>query len=342
MKRIIVGISREHLEVVLATTTADQRPGFADVHLVHRSLPEFSLAEVDTGTTFLGHELQAPVIIAGMTGGHDQAVQINARLGAAAQRLGLGIGVGSQRAAIEDPPLEASYTVVREAAPTALVLANLGMSQLVAQGGSAALAVHLNLVEEMVQTEGDRNTTGIVHVLQDVVAGCPVPVVATETGSGVSRETCEVLAGLGVAAIDVGGTGGTDFAGVEAARAQQAGDNRGVRLGCDVRGVGDPHRRLGAGGTVIFAADRGDRRRAHRPGRRQGVRPRRRSGGAGQAGAGGGGGGAGPTAALAGVVPRRAAGRDAAVRGATSRRPRQPEPVLHGRTGEWAHQRALR
>lgn len=251
----------EHIEVALSAATGQLNgrsgAGWDDIHLIHRSLPNMSLDAIDATTTFLGHGLQAPLMIAGMTGGHSDAMQINARLGAAAQRLGLPVGVGSQRAALQDPALEATYSVVRENAPSALVIGNLGMCQLVPQAGrppfdvthlrravdmvgAQGLAIHLNLVEELVQTEGDRNTSGLTEALRSVVENCPVPVVVKETGSGLSRETCRDLAALGVSAIDVGGAGGTDFARIESIRAERAGDERGARIGATFTGWGIP------------------------------------------------------------------------------------------------------
>jgi len=255
----------EHIEVALSASTGQlsgqltdaSKAGWDDVHLIHRSLPTLSLDAIDATTKFLGHDLQAPLMIAGMTGGHSDAMQINARLGGAAERLGLGVGVGSQRAALENATLEATYSVVRANAPTALVLANLGMCQLVAQDGRAAfdetqvrravemvgaqgLAIHLNLVEELVQTEGDRNTSGVVEALRSVVETCPVPVIIKETGSGLSRETCAELVRVNVSAIDVGGAGGTDFARIEAVRAERFGDERGARIGATFSGWGIP------------------------------------------------------------------------------------------------------
>jgi isopentenyl-diphosphate Delta-isomerase len=192
-----------------------------------------------------------------MTGGHPDAREINRRLAAAAQRHGLAMGVGSQRAALRRPELVPTYAVVRETAPNALLLGNLGAAQLVPQAsgdligaggiraavemiGADALAIHLNFLEELVQTEGDRRAAGIREALRAAVAASPVPVVAKETGAGLSRDAAFELARLGVAALDVGGAGGTSFAAVEVKRAAERGDLRGVRLGQTFREWGLP------------------------------------------------------------------------------------------------------
>lgn len=240
---------RDHLEVAASEESQSGiSPGWDDVNLVHQPVPAGTLEETGMETTFLGHRLAAPLVIASMTGGHAAARDINARLGQAAEQLGIAVGVGSQRAALEDPSLAATYRVLREHAPTAVVIANLGVCQLVPQADTPgftvemirravemveadALAIHLNIVEEMIQTEGDRNTAGLLDALGNVVEQVDVPVLAKETGSGMSREVARALTEVGVAAIDVGGAGGTSFARVEGVRARRSGDERGARLG---------------------------------------------------------------------------------------------------------------
>src|SRR5690606_23198112 len=149
-------------------------------------LPELDLDEVDLTTELLGRSLAAPLVIAGMTGGHPDAVRVNAVLARAAERHGLAVGVGSQRAALLDPSLEPTYAVVRELAPTAFVIGNIGAAQLIEQGDTPALgpdalrravamidadalALHLNPLEESVQPEGDRCTRGIAAATAELV-----------------------------------------------------------------------------------------------------------------------------------------------------------------------------
>lgn len=240
---------REHME--LATTGAAENRRSAlweDVYLVPTSIPEVSIGEVDLTTTFLGHSLAAPIVIAGMTGGHEGARPINANLARAAATLSIAIGTGSQRAAIRDPSLISTYSIIRDQAPNAVVIGNVGMCQLVPQRDEPpfdedvinaavamidadALAVHLNAVEELIQPEGDRNLNGIAPAIRRVVDWSPVPVIAKETGAGMTRETAHRLLATGVSALDVGGVGGTSFARIEGSRAEAAGDVRGTRLG---------------------------------------------------------------------------------------------------------------
>jgi isopentenyl-diphosphate delta-isomerase len=245
----IVDRKAEHIELVLdKAVEVTASPGWEDVELVHEALPELDRDDVDLATDLLGSRLRAPLVIAAMTGGHAGALEVNGTLGRAAQRHGLAIGAGSQRAALRDPSLEPTYTAIREHAPDALVLGNIGAAQLIAQGDrpaleeaevrhlvdmldADALAVHLNFVEESVQPEGDARARGCAEAIARLVEQLDVPVVVKETGAGMSRATAQRLRAIGVAALDVGGSGGTSFAIVERMRAERQGDSRGVALG---------------------------------------------------------------------------------------------------------------
>ncbi len=239
---------KDHMDLAIGDDAVGAMDaGWSDVHLVPVALPRTRLVEIDLRTEFLGHVFAAPLFIAGMTGGHPESRTVNARLAAAAEACGVGIGVGSQRAALEDPALEDTYSVVREHAPSAFVCANLGIGQLVAamSGGSLpdqvrravgmvnadALAVHVNLLQELIQPEGESDFGGCHDALAATVDASPVPVIVKETGCGIDRDTARLAATAGVAALDLGGAGGTSFVAIETARAQRHGDRRGVRVG---------------------------------------------------------------------------------------------------------------
>jgi isopentenyl-diphosphate delta-isomerase len=207
------------------------KDGFDDVTLVHNALPECDMSSIDISTRFLGHHLASPVFIAAMTGGHPDTREVNDRLARAAEGFGLGMGVGSQRAALENPDLEDSFTVVREAAPHAYLCGNLGVIQLRDHGlewadravemiDAQALCIHLNPLQEAIQPEGDHDMTGCLEALKDLCAEAHYPVIVKETGSGISTETARKLWAAGVQAIDIGGFGGTNWAAVELARAK--------------------------------------------------------------------------------------------------------------------------
>ena len=201
--------------------------GLEDIQLVHRALPEVNKKKISLSTTFLGKKFSAPIIVGAMTGGTKQAIQINASIAQAVEKLGLGMGVGSQRAAIENQKLEETYAVARKMAPNAFLIANIGGVQLVLGYGlkevkkvvemidADAVAVHLNALQEAVQPEGQTNFKGVLAKIGEIASTLDTPVIVKETGSGISAEDAKALENAGVKAIDVGGVGGTSFAAVE-------------------------------------------------------------------------------------------------------------------------------
>ena len=201
-----------------------------EVALVHHALPDRHADDVDLSTPLLGKVLRAPVVVSGMTGGTAEARLINRDLARAAARLGLGFGLGSQRAMVIDPSLAATFSV-RDVAPDVLLLGNLGLVQaramstaaireLCAATGVDALCVHLNPAMELIQPGGDRDFRGGRDTLRRLHEELGLPIVVKETGSGLSRAVGEVIAGLGVRTVDTSGAGGTSWVGVETRRAE--------------------------------------------------------------------------------------------------------------------------
>ena len=203
---------------------------FECVRLVHDALPDLELNAIDLSSTVLGKPLRAPILIAAMTGGAARAERINLELAAIAEERGYAFGLGSQRAMLKRSTAKSSYAV-RGVAPNALVLGNLGIVQaakmssaevqdLVAEVGADALCVHLNPAMEVVQEEGDRDFRGGLETLARLVSELTVPVVAKETGCGLSSGVAAKLRRAGVLHVDVSGAGGTSWVGVETLRAQ--------------------------------------------------------------------------------------------------------------------------
>jgi isopentenyl-diphosphate delta-isomerase len=200
--------------------------GLEAVPWPYRALPERNLEEVDLGTTFLGHRLKAPVLIGAMTGGAGRAGRINANLAQAAQRLGLGLMLGSQRVMLERPDTAATFQV-RAAAPDILLIGNLGGAQfLLGYGpqqairavqtvGADALAIHVNPLQEALQRGGDTSWAGLSARLAELLPDLPFPVILKEVGHGLDARTVAAVSGLGFAALDVAGAGGTSWARVE-------------------------------------------------------------------------------------------------------------------------------
>jgi isopentenyl-diphosphate delta-isomerase len=211
--------------------------GFERYRLVHAALPELDLAGVDLSTTFLGHRLAAPILISSMTGGIKEGAEITRRLASAAQALGCAMGVGSQRAAIDDAS-RARYFAVRDVAPDIVLFANLGAVQLnygfgpeeccraVAMIEADGLILHVNPLQEVLQPDGNRNFSSLLGKIEAVCAALPVPVIVKEVGCGISAAVAQRLAGAGVAAIDVSGAGGTSWSAVEHHRARSSLERR--------------------------------------------------------------------------------------------------------------------
>jgi len=227
---------KEHLEICLDTQKVSGAggTGFEAYRFVHNALPELDIDEIDTGTTFLGKRLKAPLLISSMTGGFDLARTVNRNLAAAAEALGLAMGVGSQRVAIEEPSAAESFRV-RDLAPNILLFGNLGAVQLnygygvehcrraVAMIGADGLMLHLNVLQEAVQPEGNRNFKGLAGKIAAVCRELEAPVVAKEVGNGISVDVAKRLVAAGVKALDVAGKGGTSWSAVEAERAARQG-----------------------------------------------------------------------------------------------------------------------
>ena len=204
--------------------------GLENYHFVHEALPELDLERVDTSLSLFGKRLAAPILISSMTGGTADAETINLRLAEAAQEMKIAMGVGSQRAAIENLD-QAKTFQVRRAAPDILLFANLGAIQLNYGYGvdqcrlavdmieANALILHLNPLQEAVQDAGDTNFSDLAAKLEGICRKVEVPVIAKEVGWGISERSAKLLADCGVSAIDVAGAGGTSWSQVEMHRA---------------------------------------------------------------------------------------------------------------------------
>ena len=194
--------------------------GLERYRFMHQAIPELDLADIDSSVQLFGKMLRAPLLISSMTGGTAHAHTLNQRLAEAAQIHGIAMGLGSQRAAIEDPSLAYTFQV-RDVAPDILLFANVGAVQLNYGYGleacqhavdmieADALILHFNVLQEAVQPEGDTNFAGLLKKVETICSKLDVPVIAKEVGWGFSEQSARDLANAGVAAIDVAGSGGT-------------------------------------------------------------------------------------------------------------------------------------
>jgi isopentenyl-diphosphate delta-isomerase len=221
----------EHLQIAISRNVAFQRlsAGFETYRFVHQALPELDPTQIDLAVELFGKRLSAPLMISPMIGGIPEAQTLNRALAEAAQQLGLAMGVGSQRCAIEDPRCECFYQL-RTVAPDILLFANLGAVQLnygygieqcrraVEMAGADALVLHLNPLQEALQPEGNCNFRGLLRKIAAICRQLEVPVVAREVGWGISQEAAQQLAEAGVSGIDVAGAGGTSWSRIEGLR----------------------------------------------------------------------------------------------------------------------------
>ncbi|MDQ2857725.1 MAG: type 2 isopentenyl-diphosphate Delta-isomerase [Candidatus Eremiobacteraeota bacterium] len=219
-----------HLDICLEDDVASGLDaGFGNVRLRHEALPECALADVETAVSFFGRRLKAPLLISSMTGGNERSRTINANLALAAERAGVALGLGSQRAALENPATLSSYRI-RKHAPNVLLFANIGAVQfnygvtlddarrIVESVSADGLILHFNPLQEALQLGGDTDFTGLLPRIERLCHTLDAPVIAKSVGSGISVRTAARLLDAGVAAIDVAGAGGTSWARVEGRR----------------------------------------------------------------------------------------------------------------------------
>jgi isopentenyl-diphosphate delta-isomerase len=234
----------DHIEIALEEQVGSGYRYWDDVKMTHCALPEVDMTEIDTSCRLFGKKLAFPLIVTAITGGYSKAEKINKNLAEACQELRIGMGVGSERAAVENGA-DASYTILKDY-DVPLMIGNVGAPQLIKQDRKKAftvdqvkqamemidadvMAIHLNFLQEVAQPEGDTNAKGCLDAIRKVAR--EVPSIAKETGAGISRQVAMKLKGSGIVGMDISGTGGTSFSSVERFRAERAGNIRCAAIG---------------------------------------------------------------------------------------------------------------
>lgn len=225
----------EHIKIALKEnvqfskkTTGLEEVGFGGAELIYKALPEMKKVDVDVETEFLGKKFSAPLMAASMTGGIKEAEKINNDIAKACESLGIGMGLGSQRAMIENPKLTKTYKV-RKIAPAIFLAGNLGVAQakeypirkiedVLKNVGADALCIHVNAAQESVQREGTTDFSKGVAAIDKLSKELGYPVIVKEVGHGISKEVAKELAKTKIAAIDVGGAGGTSWVAIDSMR----------------------------------------------------------------------------------------------------------------------------
>lgn len=224
---LIESRKNDHIRINIEENVRSKiRNGLERYRFVHNALPEINLSSINLSQRIFNKDVTIPILISSMTGGTSQAYQINKVLATAAEQYGLAMGVGSQRAAIEDYTLAETFNI-RKFAPNSLLFANLGAVQLnygygineckraVGMIEADALVLHLNPLQEAIQPEGDTNFSGLLQKIEYICKNLPVPVVVKEVGWGISADIAKKLIDIGVSAIDISGSGGTSWSQVE-------------------------------------------------------------------------------------------------------------------------------
>jgi len=242
---IIMKRKEEHINICLdqPVQAKSVRTLFSDVKLLNNSLPEIDYDDIDTSTSFLGKKFSAPFMVGAMTGGAELAKRINSNIAEAVEELGLGMALGSQRAALYDKALEDTYTIARKNAPNAFIGANIGGAQisagmkiddinrLIEMIDADALYVHLNPTQEIVQPEGEARYKNVMEGISMIVNSVKKPVIAKEVGFGISPMVAKKLESTKIDAVEIAGMGGTSYAAVEWYRAKEMGLEQKVDLG---------------------------------------------------------------------------------------------------------------
>ncbi|MDT2600672.1 type 2 isopentenyl-diphosphate Delta-isomerase [Enterococcus hulanensis] len=215
----------EHISLARAFHQKPKENDFDNVRLIHSSLVNTRPEEIDLSTEILGLKLSAPFYINAMTGGSEKTKKINHDLAIIARETNLMMATGSVSAALKDPSVADSYTVVREVNPHGLILGNMGAGRtsddakkIVDLLQADGFQIHLNVPQELVMPEGDRDFHEWSKNIAETVQQLAVPVIVKEVGFGMNRETIQQLQALGVKAVDVSGRGGTSFSQIENAR----------------------------------------------------------------------------------------------------------------------------
>ncbi len=227
---------QQHVELTVNKDVRFQSKttGLGDLEFVHNALPEFNFSDLDTSSEFLSHRIALPFMVSCMTGGYPNALTINRQLAEVCESVGIPMGVGSQRQALEDTLYHKTFSIVREVAPSIPIIGNIGAAE-VAKLQSAepaqrlvdlinadGFAVHLNPLQEFLQPEGSTDFAGVLAGIERLVRGLQVPIIVKEIGAGLSAAVSARLLDVGVRYIDIAGAGGTSWAGVEILRRKRS------------------------------------------------------------------------------------------------------------------------
>ena len=199
---------------------------FDEVELIHSSLPLYDIDEIDLSTEFAGRKWDFPFYINAMTGGSDKGREINQKLAQVAEACGILFVTGSYSAALKDPS-DDSFSV-KSNHPDLLLGTNIGLDKSVELGlqtvkemNPLLLQVHVNVMQELLMPEGERQFRLWQSNLKDYAEQITVPLVLKEVGFGMDVKTIAKAYDMGIGTVDLSGRGGTSFAYIENRRSGQ-------------------------------------------------------------------------------------------------------------------------
>ena len=232
--------TRKDEHIKYATLHREVCDVFKDVHIIYDSLPELDFSKIDTTAVIFDRIINAPIIINAITGGSENSKGINAALSFAAAQYSIPIAVGSQSIAVKDKSLRDSFTIIRKMNKNGIVLSNVGANvpfnvakQAVEMLEANALQLHLNVLQELVMEEGDRDFSGIIDNIRNIYENVGIPVIVKEVGFGMTGYTAKRLKDIGIEVVDIGGFGGTNFARIENLR-------RSIEIHSQMQSIGVP------------------------------------------------------------------------------------------------------
>jgi isopentenyl-diphosphate delta-isomerase len=224
---------RDHIEICLGSDIEHHSTsGFENYQFIHMALPEVNYDDIQLRTDFLGYSIDSPLFISGMTGGIDQALNINSDLAEICAKLNIPLVLGSQRSMLQEQSDDSSFVIARTIAPKGLISANIGATEIVSAKNHSGilrlieaidanfLTIHANPLQELFQPEGNTNFSGVLNGIQSLRKILQIPIIVKEVGSGISLSLARRLHDIGVHAIDVAGRGGTSWSAVEMKRNQ--------------------------------------------------------------------------------------------------------------------------
>ena len=206
---------KDHIRLALADkTTLTSLDAYA---IDYNSVPRFGVDNLDTSTTICNKKWQFPFFINAITAGGEECNKINQDFMEVSEACGIEFFPGSYSPALKDKNDEAAY-------PKGYSI-NLGLDKdpnlildAIEKTKAQYIQLHTNPLQEIVMPEGDHNFESWLSTLTEVSKKSPIPVILKETGFGMNEETIKLAIDLNLAAVDVSGMGGTNFARIENGR----------------------------------------------------------------------------------------------------------------------------